>query len=563
MRPYHSLLNRQLRKVFDGKENIPENVIPLVELVDEAYRQFDEERHMLERSLDLSAQELLHANSDIRSALESLLDIYFRVDQAGTILFYRRGHNETMFNPATDLTGKKLLDLPNKKMGAFLQNAAGEVNRDKKTIFLEFDVRLGEQDCFYEAWLVPIHNHQVNIMIRNVSEVKRARANEQELQARLARSERMESLGLLAGGVAHDLNNILSPLVAYPELILADLEKGSPARRMVMQIQNSALRASAIIRDLLTLARRGSFNPELVNINQVIKIYTQSADFIALRNRYPCIEFKTRLTPDCAYVETAAHHIGQTVMNLVINAFEAIVGVGEVTIATEVLNVEKPCGKYETVAPGQYVCLRVSDTGAGMTPDIIEHIFEPFYTRKKMGISGSGLGLTVVYGTVKDSDGYIDIHSEKDKGTTFSLYFPTRGLTPTKSVQSGLNELRGSGSILVVDDMPQQRELAVYLLGYLGYETKSAANHDEAVALASSRKFDIVLLDMILEDKKDGLDVFMSLRNMDPELRCLIISGFAESERVEKAIELGALGFMSKPYTLETLGRRIKEAMKA
>ena len=240
-------------------------------------------------------------------------------------------------------------------------------------------------------------------------------AERQRLEGRLNRAEKMEAVGTLAGGVAHDLNNVLGVLVGYSELLLMEISEGSLLRKHVSQILQAGQRAAAIIQDLLTLARRGVTVSEVVNLNKVISDYFKTPEFEKLKAYHPAVTFKTDLDKDLMNVKGSPVHLGKTIMNLLSNAAEAISDHGEVTLLTENRYLDKPIAGYDHIEEGEYVVLRVSDNGKGISGGDIGKIFEPFYTKKVMGRSGTGLGLAVVWGTVKDHGGYIDVQSKEGK----------------------------------------------------------------------------------------------------------------------------------------------------
>ena len=280
----------------------------------------------------------------------------------------------------------------------------------------------------------------------------------------------MEAIGTLAGGVAHDLNNILSGLVSYPELLLMDIPQDSPLRKPILTIQKSGERAAMIVQDLLTLARRGVAATEVVNLNHVISEYLQSPEYEKLQSFFPQVQVETRLDADLLNILGSPVHLEKTIMNLVFNATEAMPDGGKVLISTENRYVDRPMRNYDEVNEGDYVSLTVSDTGVGISKGDLERIFEPFYTKKVMGRSGTGLGMAVVWGTVKDHKGYVDVQSSKGKGTTFALSFPVtrKNLTGKKALLS-IENYMGNEKILIVDDVEEQRDIASGMLKKLGY----------------------------------------------------------------------------------------------
>lgn len=409
----------------------------------------------------------------------------------------------------------------------------------------------------------PRFTHGVMI---DISDTKRIEDREQELQTKMARAERMESLGLLAGGVAHDLNNILGPLVGYPDILLETLPPDDPMAEDLSVMRDAAQRAAEVIQDLLMLARRGNVEKTGVDLNAAIAGYLASTEFTALQKRYPKVELVDERSEAAGMAAGSPTHLFQVIMNLVSNAFDAIEQSGHVTIRTVRERLTEPCPLYETIPPGRYVVLQVSDTGCGIPAADLEHIFEPFYTKKVMGRSGTGLGLSVVYGIIKEMDGYIDVQSDANEGTTLSLYLPESESTSfsSKTAPSTRAIPKGTERLLVVDDLSEQRDIATRLLANLGYEVRTAPDYDEALQLAKTEgPFDLALLDMILNGDSDGLDVFKALREIHPNHRALIISGYAETDRVHEAIRLGAHGFVRKPYTMEKIGVMVREALDA
>jgi PAS domain S-box-containing protein len=255
------------------------------------------------------------------------------------------------------------------------------------------------------------------VILRDTSEKK-------TMEAQLQRAQKMEAIGTLAGGVAHDLNNILSGLVSYPELILMDLPEDSVLKNPILTIKKSGEKAAAIVQDLLTLARRGVAVTEVVNLNNIISEYLKSPEFDKLKFYQPNIQVETDLDRELLNISGSPVHISKAIMNLVSNAAEAMPHGGYIFISVKNQYIDKPIRGYDDVAEGDYVVLSISDTGVGISPEDMERIFEPFYTKKIMGRSGTGLGMSVVWGTIKDHKGYIDVKSTEEKGTTFTLYFP-------------------------------------------------------------------------------------------------------------------------------------------
>jgi PAS domain S-box-containing protein len=400
--------------------------------------------------------------------------------------------------------------------------------------------------------------------LRDITAKKRNELERKALEERLARSEKMEAIGTLAGGVAHDLNNILGGIVGYPDLLLMDLPEDSPLRRGILTIKNSGEKAAAIVQDLLTLARRGVSVMEPVGLNQTITDYLRSPEFRKLCVFHPGILVENDLAPDLLPIQGSAVHLSKVVMNLVSNAAEAMPCGGAIRIETSNQYVDRTIRGYDQVTEGEYIVLRVSDTGIGIPQKDIKKIFEPFYTKKIMGRSGTGLGMAVVWGTVKDHKGYIDIESAEGKGTTFTLYFPaSRAAIKPEGRKVLIEQFLSRGeSILVVDDVAEQRELASAMLKKLGYVTETIESGEQAVEYLKKKPTSLVILDMIMEPGIDGLETYRQIREYRPEQKTIIVSGFAETDRVKEAQKLGAGHYLKKPYTLEKIAFAVRKELE-
>jgi CheY-like chemotaxis protein len=309
------------------------------------------------------------------------------------------------------------------------------------------------------------------------------------------------------------------------------------------------------------LARRGVSRRTVLNLNRIIADSQQSPEFKNLSSYHPSVKIRTDLEPDLLNISGSFVHLGKTVFNLVSNASEAMPNGGIVTIKTANQYLDKPIQGYDDIREGDYVVLSVSDTGEGIAASDLKRIFEPFYTKKVMGRSGTGLGLAVVWGTVKDHNGYIDVQSEEGKGSTFTLYFPvTREDITAEAASISISEYMGKGeSILIVDDVKGQRDLAAGMLKKLNYNVSSVSSGEEAIAYLKEQKIDLIVLDMIMDPGMDGLDTYRSILEIHPKQKAVIVSGFSESDRVHAAQTLGAGAYVRKPYVIEKLGLAVRE----
>ncbi len=398
------------------------------------------------------------------------------------------------------------------------------------------------------------------VTLDDVTERRRAEKQRRLLQEKLEQAEKMEALGVLAGGVAHDLNNMLGPLVGYPELILRKLPEDSPVRGQVNKIADSARNASNVIQDLLTLARRGRYEMEPVNLNKVIADYLESPAHIQRSKDKPDILVEYNPDENICNINGSFPHLYKVVMNLIVNAFDAMPEGGKLAVITSREYLKKLSGGYDKIEEGNYAVLRVRDTGIGIEQKDLERIFEPYFSRKKMGSSGSGLGLSVVYGIVKDHNGYYDIFSEIGKGTEFVLYFPATDLLEKAAYESE-DTFCGTESILVVDDIIEQREIAYDMLSSVGYKVVCVENGRKAIEYLSKNPADIVILDMIMEKDFDGLDTYREIIRLRPAQKVIVVSGFSATERVQEIQKLGGCPFIKKPFTLQIIAKAIRTAL--
>ncbi len=418
--------------------------------------------------------------------------------------------------------------------------------RKEKAIYNESDVLVGSI----------VYN-------RDISELRRAEKEKMQLQSQLQRAEKMQAIGTMAGGVAHDLNNVLAGLVSYPELILMDLPQDSQFRQPIQAIHKSGLKAAAIAQDLLTMARRGVAVTNVINLNAVVSEYLMSPEHEKLKEFHPQVKIEVDFKKDLMNIMGSPVHLSKVVMNLVSNAAEAMPHGGHIHIRTENRYVDSPLRGYDHVKEGNYVRLIVSDEGHGISAKDVDRIFEPFYTKKVMGRSGTGLGMAVVWGTIKDHHGYIDVESFEGNGTTFTLYFPItrKPLHPDKSLIS-IEAYMGSGeSILVIDDVKEQREIAFSLLAKLGYKVSCAASGEEGLAYLENSRADLLVLDMIMDPGIDGLETYRQILKKHPHQKAIIASGFSETERVAQAKKMGVGTYVKKPYELEKIGMAVRNEL--
>ena len=349
-------------------------------------------------------------------------------------------------------------------------------------------------------------------VVHDLTRIRKAEEEKRTLEIKLRNAEKLESLGAVAGGVAHDLNNILSGIVGYPDLLLLDMEANSPLRQPLLTIKKSGEKAAEIVQDLLTLTRRSVAAKKVVSLNQIVKDFIVSPECRKIIGHLSSLTLRTELHDGILNVVGSDTHLSKTVMNLVANAADAMPAGGAIAISTRDCYFDKPHAGFEIVPKGEYAILEISDTGIGMSSSDLNRIFEPFFTKKELGRSGTGLGMSVVWGTVKDHDGFFDIITEEGSGTTFVLYFPVSRSEIETPSRVHIEDYLGKGeSILIIDDDQQQRDLAKRMMQRLGYDVHTAVSGESAVALMKDRPYDIVILDMIMPPGMDGLETYRQI----------------------------------------------------
>ena len=519
----------------------------------------------------MSFEKMQESEKKYRELVENANSIIMRINVEGDITFFNE-YAQRFFGYTTDqILGENVTNIFYPTEGParnhFIRLIKDLTQFPEKTIFNESKSTLKNGETVWTAWTYkPVFDEQDKIIEilcigNDITEQKRAELEKRDLENRLQRAHKMEAIGTLAGGVAHDLNNILSGIVSYPDLLLMGLPADSPMKKSILTIQKSGKRAAAIVQDLLTLARRGVITKEVVNLNLIIKEYLMSPEFSMIQDSCPEVKVKTDLGENILNMVGSPVHLSKTVMNLVTNALEATTEPGSVLISTENKYVDTLINGYDQVKDGDYVTLSVVDTGCGMPPHDLERIFEPFYTKKVMGKSGTGLGMAVVWGTVKDHSGYIDVQSSQGRGTSFTLYFPAvrQPLVDNTAIGESVDSLRGNGElILVVDDVQEQREIATEMLTLLGYQVTAVSSGEQAVEYLQAHSVDILILDMIMDGGMDGLDTYKKILRSRPAQKAIITSGYAETERVKEALALGAGVYLKKPYLIETIGKSVK-----
>ncbi len=507
-------------------------------------------RDITERKL--AEEALAESEKRFRNIAESMADWIWEVDSKGVYTYVSSNVESLLGYRAEEVLGKTPFDLMTPKeaerVGQLFQliSENKEPMRDLENWKLTKD---GRSVCLLTNG-TPLFDDQGNLLgyrgvDKDITETKRL----QELESR---AERLEMAGMIAGQVAHDFNNLLAPIIAYPEFIREELPRNHPALQYLDQIEKAALKIADINQDLLAMGRRGHYNMEVLNLNTVVQ------HAISELEPYPqTLACEINLSDDVMDILGGGAQLHRMISNLLHNAKDAMQDIGQITVKTENYYVDDVSVAYGRVPKGEYVKLTISDTGCGISDDIVQKILDPFFTTKTTDKQrGSGLGLSVVDAVVKDHNGYFDLKTQSGKGTSFYLYFP---ITRKSSDEDHSDEISGgSETILVVDDDDIQRDVSTQLLKKLGYEVNSVESGEKAIEFLRENPQDLLMLDMVMPGGIDGAETYQQVLEINPDQRAIIVSGFSESDRVEAAQKLGAGAFVKKPLTKKAIAVAVR-----
>jgi two-component system cell cycle sensor histidine kinase/response regulator CckA len=387
-----------------------------------------------------------------------------------------------------------------------------------------------------------------------------------KVEEQLAQSQKMNAVGQLAGGVAHDFNNVLQAIIGYSDLLLANHRPTDPSFQDIMQIKQNANRAASLVRQLLAFSRRQTLRPEVLNLND--RLYDLS--MLLKRLLGERVELDLGHGRDLWFVKADVNQFEQVVVNLAVNARDAMPNGGKLAIRTANVTAAEAARLNVSAMPAaDYVLVEVSDTGSGMTPEIVEKIFEPFFTTKEVG-KGTGLGLSTVFGIVKQSGGYIDVDSKPGEGTTFRIYLP-RHIPAAQELPEEVKpetakkpaaDMTGQGTILLVEDEDPVRAVNARALSARGYTVLEAASGIEAMEIIQERgaPVDLVVSDVVMPEM-DGPTLLGELRKLYPDLKVIFVSGYAEEAFRKNLPEGEEFNFLPKPFSLRQLVETVKQVI--
>jgi PAS domain S-box-containing protein len=420
-------------------------------------------------------------------------------------------------------------------------------------------------EFFVDVSLTPIvirGETVLHVAWRDITERKRAEEEKERLRAQLMHAHKMESVGRLAGGVAHDFNNILQTILGHTEMALLKVSPADPLRPILQEILKAGNRSADLTRQLLAFARKQVVNPRVLDLNDIIpgmlkmlqRLIGEQIDLAWMPGHEL---WNLRMDPS---------QVDQILANLVVNARDAIDGAGRVTIETGNRVVDRDyCADHMECAPGEYVTLTVSDTGCGISLENIANIFEPFYTTKGIG-HGTGLGLATVYGIVKQNDGFITVRSEPTQGTTFTIHLPRVAQAATKvaAEKKDGSLATGSETILLVEDNEDVLQLCGDFLRGLGYQVLPARAPGEAIRLASESAgaIDLLITDVIMPEV-NGKELANRLKGLRQGLRCLFMSGYMADVIADHGVLVKGVLFIQKPFTMKALAEKVREALQS
>lgn len=504
-----------------------------------------------------------------RRLLEAAPDAILEVDADGRITLVNAAA-ERMFGYArSELIGQSMeILVPEAKRSRHERHRAAYAQNPRTRPMgpgLELEAQRRDGTLFpVEISLSPNTSHDtenVIAIVRDVSQRNQMETMLRRSEERLRQAEKLEALGRLAGGVAHEFNNLFSMILGYSELLLPSLEAETP-RNYVEKISISTKRAASLTRQLLAFGRRQALAPRLLDLNAVV------ADSCRIASRLLGEDIETVVLPSLepAWIKADPAQIDQIMANLATNAYAAMPAGGKMTVAVSMIEIDKTnASRYPHLVPGKYVLLCVSDTGSGMIPEVKARLFEPFFSTREFG-KGAGLGLASMYGIVIQSGGSVSVHSEPGMGTTFQILLPF--VQPGEEVKTAVapmkasKSLRGTETILLVEDQGPLLDLAREFLGSLGYRMLTANLPQKAIQISGEFAEEIhLLLTDVLMPGMNGRELAHQLREQRPEMKVLYVSGFAD-----RAFEnAGALNpgeaFMEKPYGFDELGRKIREML--
>lgn len=501
-------------------------------------------------------QALLESEQRYRTVLEANPDPVAVYDISDRVVYFNPAFSKVFGWDLDELAGKKMKGFVPEQSSSETELMAKQVMAGKSFSGIETH-RFTKNGDFVPVSISGAVYKDVNgkpvgsvITIRDIRDKKK-------LETQLLNVHKMESLGTLAGGIAHDFNNLLMSIQGNLSLILFDLKQNHPHFELLENIEKNVESGSKLTAQLLGFSKKGKYELKPIHLNQMVKNVTQTIG----RARKEIVIY-CDLADDLAAVEADDGQIEQVLLNLMVNAGQAMPTGGEIRLKTRNVGYEEIIGSLYQPEPGNYVMLTVTDTGTGMDKEVLDHIFEPFFTTKEPG-RGTGLGLASVYSIIKGHNGYIDVDSEVGRGTTFFVYLPVTNKSFPKSIEiADQATASGSETILLVDDEEMVLDVSAKMLSVVGYNVLTACNGKDALDIFIEKHgdIDLVLLDVIMPNMS-GSTVFDRMKEINPSVKVLLLSGYSANGQVEQILLRGCNGFIQKPFNVKTISARIREIL--
>jgi PAS domain S-box-containing protein len=548
-------LTNDLRLTREENELAMANYLELYENMEEKVQERTQDVRELKRALEQKGQEL-------ELMLDSSPAIIFYKDREQLLLRVNRNFARMAGVPVAEIIGRKfdeIISIEDKTAwskdqgvldsGRPLLNEIETLKTPKGTKQMRID-RIPYTD---------MDNRPIGIIgfALDVTELKEVEEERTRLEAQLLHAQRMESIGTLAGGIAHNFNNLLMGILGHISLMVLEADEDSPQLDHLKKVEHQIRVGADLTKQLLGYARKGQYNMQAFNLNHLVK-ETASTFGIAKKDITLHYDLAAGLLP----IQADEAQLEQVLMNLYINASDAMPRGGDIFIETRNASDTTMTGGPYHPKPGEYVSVSIRDSGEGMDPETMERIFEPFFTTKGLA-KGTGLGLASAYGIVKGHGGYINVSSEKGQGATFTLFMPAAGNLEKKPVETPTKTVRGRGTVLVVDDEETVLDVAEQMLRHLGYDVITAqSGHDALIVCERHRdRILLVLLDMVMPGTSGG-ETFDRLRDLAPGVPILLSSGYSLEGEASDIMARGCQGFIQKPFNLNELSERIRDVLR-
>jgi len=507
----------------------------------------------------LADEALRESDKKYRSILESIEEGCFEIDLEGNLTFFNEPLCRILGYSRTELEGMNIAVFATRDTIKKNERLFAQVQRTGEPIIVaEYEaIQKNGRHVPLELSASLISNSESQPIgfrgvLRDVTERKRTEDERRKLETQLQQAQKMESIGTLAGGIAHDFNNILMGIQGNTSLMFLKIDSAHPNFEKAKNIERYVQNGTELTKQLLGFARRGKYLVKATDLNEILQ--KSSALFGRTKKE---IQIHTRLAKDIWTAEVDQGQIDQVLLNLYVNASQAMPDGGNLYLETENVVLDHTYVKPYKVEPGKYVKISVADTGVGIEKENQKRIFEPFFTTKEMG-RGTGLGLASVYGIIKNHGGYINVYSEKDQGTRFTIYLPASEKEVIDEQEPLAAITKGTGTILLIDDEEMIIDIGEELLMELGYKVLIAKSGPEALVIYAdnAESIDLVIMDMIMPAMGGG-EAYDRLIKINPEVKVLLSSGYSINGQASRILERGCDGFIQKPFHMKQLSEKI------